>query len=956
VLTCCVLFGSTCAFTCYKDLLILTSSTVKAENMNAPHLQAITTAKLSANDINTTCPYCGVGCGIKVSKAAENSTSPVLINGDKRHPANFGKLCIKGKNLGDTLTNDNRLALPKINNQVQRWSRTLDFVASALNKTIEEYGKDSIAFYGSGQLLTEDYYLANKLMKGFIGSANIDTNSRLCMSSAVSAHKRAFGEDIMPMSYSDIFKADLIVITGSNLAWCHPVLYQRIRDEKEKRPELKVVVIDPRVTASTELADLHLAIKAGGDLCLFNGLLNYLNENDVVNGEALKLEGLTAALQSAKKECAHSGDKLLEKTGLSAQDIEAFYQLFVKQEKVVTLFSQGINQSTQGTDQGNAIINCHLASDKIGKEGSGPFSLTGQPNAMGGREVGALANTLTSHIEFSDTQNDADLHNTISEFWQTDKLATQEGLKAVDLFNAIDEGKIKAIWIMATNPIVSMPDHDKIARALAKCPLVIVSDCVENNDTLQYADVILPAQSWGEKSGTVTNSERRISRQRPFLEPYGEAKPDWWIISEVAKRMGFSKQFNYNNVSDVFAEHARLSGLKNEDSRAFDISAYGNITTEQYDRWQPIQWPQPKGQTIRISDQGFFKQGGYYHPDKNPKMVAVTSEPLSCKLSADQQLINFTLNTGRNRDQWHTQTRSGKSSILTNRHPEPEVSINPKDALALNIKEAQLVSVSSSLADKQLIMRAKLTESVREKALFIPIHWSESNFNQGCVSRLVQAKVDQISGQPAFKHSQVNIKPCPVNSEALLVVKFPIEQLDVTYQVEQKINGGYCYHLASDKSPKQFFDYLDAFVRNQDKSIAIDSTEPMQEMDSLNASEPLKQYFRKSYLILGQLQSSVLVSPNKTDLPQGWISQCYQLGETLNDKRELLSNDGQQLQQKKTFCQCLNIELNQVTQAIEQGDITVADIRAKTGAGNGCGSCIGDISLMLKELEYNTTA
>lgn len=966
----------------------LQSNNIKPLERNS--LQAITTPELSATDICTTCPYCGVGCGIRVSKSESihQDSLPVLINGDKRHPANFGKLCIKGKNLGDTLTNDNRLALPKINNQIQKWPRTLDYVASQLTKTIEEYGPDSVAFYASGQLLTEDYYLANKLMKGFIGSGNIDTNSRLCMSSAVSAHKRAFGEDIVPMSYSDIIKADLIVLTGSNLAWCHPVIYQRIREEKEKRPELKVVVIDPRVTATAELADLHLAIKAGADLYLFNGLLNYLNENDCIDEDALNIEGLEEALGSAKKEAVNLSHTQYEKTGLSAKEVKDFYQLFANNDKVVTVFSQGINQSVQGTDQGNAIINCHLASRKIGKEGSGPFSITGQPNAMGGREVGALANTLASHIDFPNDETDsekyAELHRGLADFWQTDRLVKKEGLKAVDLFNAVDEGKIKAIWIMATNPVVSMPNHEKISQALAKCPLVIVSDCVEKNDTLHYADVVLPAQSWGEKSGTVTNSERRISRQRPFLVPFGEAKTDWWIISEVAKRMGFAKQFSYDNVSEVFAEHARLSGLQNEGSRAFDISAYGTITPEQFEQWLPVQWPQPKGRAIKINDQGFFSEGNYYHGNKKAKMIAVESAPLFTEnkthtfkghvvkgspvkshivkehsvkgngIQSDFCASNteFTLNTGRNRDQWHTQTRSGKSSTLTNRHPEPEVSINPKDALSLGIKDAQLVTISTvatalaeqkrSTTAQQLVMRAKVTESVSEKALFIPIHWSQSNFNQGCISQLVQARVDKISGQPAFKHSQVTIKPYQVSSEALLVVKAPIDNLDVVYQVEQKIAGGYCYHLASNKSPEDFFNTLDNVVSTQNSVNQV--------LDNLNASEPLKQYFRKSYLRQGQLQSAILVSPDKTDLPQGWISQCYQLGDTINDKRDLLSNDAKQLQQKKTFCQCLNIELNQITAAIDQGDLTVDDIRAKTGAGNGCGSCIGDISLLLKEL------
>ena len=960
---------------------------LKVQHLKVQSSKAITSPALADNDINTICPYCGVGCGIRVVKAngTQANDLPVVILGDKRHPANFGQLCIKGKNLGDTLTNDNRLALPKINNQGQKWPKALDYVASQLTKTIEKYGPDSVAFYTSGQLLTEDYYLANKLMKGFIGSGNIDTNSRLCMASGVAAHKRAFGEDIVPMSYSDIIKADLIVLAGSNLAWCHPVIYQQIRAEKAKRPELKIVVIDPRVTASTELADLHLPIKAGGDLALFNGLLNYLNENDFIADQALTLNGLAEALQSAKKDSRLLSDSGTEITGLSEQVMADFYQLFADNDKVVTLFSQGINQSTQGTNQANAIINCHLASGKIGKVGSGPFSITGQPNAMGGREVGALANTLASHIDFPNEQTDltkyAQLHQGIADFWQTDCLATKAGLKTVDLFNAIDEGKIKAIWIMATNPIVSMPNHEKTAQALAKCPLVIVSDCVENNDTLKFADVILPAQAWGEKSGTVTNSERRISRQRPFLLPFGEAKPDWWIISEVAKRMGFAKQFTYNNVSEVFAEHARLSGLHNEGSRAFDISAFGDLSVAQFEQWQPIQWPQPKGCALVINDQGFFHQGRYYHGDKKAQMIAVEHVPLFSSVQHNQKTLAhtktaFTLNTGRNRDQWHTQTRSGKSSILTNRHPEPEVSINPKDALALGIKDAQLVTVSganiastdplkaqtSALTEQQIVLRAKVTDSVGEQAVFIPIHWSQSNFNQGCISQLVQAKVDKISGQPAFKHSQVNIKACDVRSEALLVVKtqmkMPIKGLGIIYQVEQKIAGGYCYHLASDKSPAVFFSDLDILVSTHDEfhlnntanlnSSSIDSSETQQSLDQLNASEPAKQYFRKSYLTKGQLHSAILVSPNKKDLPQGWISQCYQLGETLHDKRELLSNNVEQLQQKTTFCQCLNIELNQVTQAIESGELTVKAIQTKTGAGNGCGSCIGDIAFMLK--------
>lgn len=899
------------------------------------HHHPIIDPTLITHDINTTCPYCGVGCGVTVSNSTNHSSQAVLVNGDKNHPANFGKLCIKGKNLADTLDNNNRLMAPKINNEVQKWSRALDFVASKIKQSIDEYGKESVGFYVSGQLLTEDYYVANKLMKGFIGSGNIDTNSRLCMSSAVSAHKRAFGEDIVPMSYSDITKADLIVLAGSNLAWCHPVIYQRIREEKSRRPSLTVVVIDPRVTASTELADLHLQIKAGQDVILLNGLLNYLDEQGFIDQALLtsvdKTSGLEQALKNAKEDSL-----LLENTGLSPKIIEKFYKLFANTDKVVTLFSQGINQSKQGTDQVNGIINSHLVTNKIGKTGCGAFSITGQPNAMGGREVGALANTLASHIEFKDTH----LHAALADFWQTDNLATNEGLKAVDLFDAVESGQIKVLWIMATNPLVSMPNHEKIKQALKKCPLVIVSDCVATNDTLNYADVVFPAQTWGEKSGTVTNSERRISRQRSFLSPFAQAKPDWWIMSEVAKRMGFAAQFNYESVYQIFAEHARLSGLKNKGSRAFDISSFGKLSAEQYQRLQPFQWPQPQGFPIKVSEQNFFSDGHYYHGNNKARVVAIKSEVQQ----HDPQL--FTLNTGRNRDQWHTQTRSGKSGILSQRHPEPEVEINQQDADNLNITHGQLVAIETDnkRVNEQFLIRANVTKTQREKELFIAIHWSASNFNQGCVSKFVKANIDIVSGQPAFKHSKVSIKPWQTCSEAMLVVKTPISDNLATYQVEQKITGGYCYHLASTESSADLFKRLNDYVlTNPNQAVNKDN------INVLNASDSTNNYFRKSYFIKDNMQTTILVAQQKSDLPQGWISQIFTLTDNNDIKRKLLSNDSKCLQLKSTFCHCLRIELKDIEHAIDSGEITVERVRAKTNAGNGCGSCIGDIALKLKQ-------
>ena len=527
------------------------------------------------SSIQTTCPYCGVGCGVI---AQTNDTQITTIQGDKTHPANFGRLCSKGIALGSTLGLEGRLLHPEINGTQCSWDTALDEVAQQFQRIIAQHGPQAVAFYVSGQLLTEDYYVANKLMKGFIGSANIDTNSRLCMSSSLSGYKRAFGSDTVPGNYEDMEETDLLVLVGSNLAWCHPVLFQRISAAKEKRPDLKIVVIDPRYTATCEIADFHLPLKSGSDVWLFNGLLDFLRRNDYLDYDFLEnaTEGFANALQAARKSSG-SIPAIAQQSGLDEEMVVQFFRLFAQTEKVVTLYSQGINQSTSGTDKVNSIINCHLATGRLGKLGAGPFSMTGQPNAMGGREVGALANQLASHMDF------APEHCAIvQEFWHSPLIPTEPGLKVVDLFNAIAAGEVKAVWIMATNPMVSLPNTQVIKQALEKCELVVVSDCVRHNDTTAYAHILLPALAWGEKDGTVTNSDRRISRLRPFLEAPGEAKPDWWIISQIAQQMGYAEQFAYRSPADIFREYASLSGYKNNGSRDLNLSGLLPLSDEEY--------------------------------------------------------------------------------------------------------------------------------------------------------------------------------------------------------------------------------------------------------------------------------------------------------------------------------------------------------------------------------------
>ncbi|MBC7800239.1 MAG: molybdopterin-dependent oxidoreductase, partial [Gemmatimonadaceae bacterium] len=505
--------------------------------------------------VRSTCPYCGVGCGV----VARPDGSVV---GDPAHPANFGKLCSKGSALAETLIDAGRLMHPTVDGAPATWDTAMGVVADRFRATIAEHGPDSVAFYVSGQCLTEDYYVANKLMKGFIGSANIDTNSRLCMASSVAGHVRGFGEDVVPGLYEDFERADLVVLVGANLAWCHPVLHQRLLAARARRGN-RIVVIDPRRTATCEDADLHLPLAPGSDVALFAGLLAHLDRVGAVDAAwtAAHTLGLPDALTAA---CATD---VAGVTGLDPRDIETFYRWFTETPLVVTAFSQGVNQSSAGTDKVNAILNVHLATGRIGRPGMGPFSVTGQPNAMGGREVGGLANQLAAHMRFTP----ADLDR-VRRFWDAPNLATAPGLKAVDLFDAVADGRVRAIWIMATNPADSMPRAGGVRAALDACPFVVVSDCWPT-DTTAHAHVVLPAAGWGEKDGTVTNSERCISRQRPFRAPPGEARADWWMLAELGRRLGWAEQFAWTGPAAVWREHAALSAFENDGARVFDIGA-----------------------------------------------------------------------------------------------------------------------------------------------------------------------------------------------------------------------------------------------------------------------------------------------------------------------------------------------------------------------------------------------
>lgn len=875
-----------------------------------------------SHETRTTCPYCGVGCGV-VATVGDDGT--VSVRGDPDHPANFGRLCSKGSALAETLGLDGRALHPEVKGKETNWDEALDLVASTFQQTIAEHGPDAVAFYLSGQLLTEDYYVANKLMKGFIGSANIDTNSRLCMASSVAGHRRAFGADIVPACYEDLELADLVVLVGSNMAWCHPVLYQRLVAAKAQRPQMKVVVIDPRQTATSDMADMHLPIRSDGDIALFNGLLAHLAESGAVDERHISehVSGFTEALSAAT---ATSMAALCEVTGLSGMLLRQFFRLFAQTTRVVTCYSQGVNQSSVGTDKVNAILNCHLATGRIGRPGMGPLSLTGQPNAMGGREVGGLANMLAAHMTLEDPVH----RDRVQRFWKAPVIAEKAGLKAVEMFEAVAEGRIKAIWIMSTNPVVSMPEADLVKAALQTCPFVVVSDIQKDTDTARLAHVLLPASGWGEKSGTVTNSERRISRQRPFLDPPGDARPDWWQLAEVAKRMGFGRQFAYRGPAEIFAEHAALSAFENAGERDFDIGAHSAIDDRAYDELAPFQWPLRKDGS---SQARFFADGGFYTSDRKARLVPVVT-PL---LEEADELYPFILNTGRIRDHWHTMTRTGKSARLSHHIAEPFCEMHPADAAKAGIDDADLVRITAANG-RSILVRALLTERQMRGSVFVPMHWTGETAPSARVDTLVSSRADPLSGQPALKMSRVSVvRHGPEIYGFLVTTKRPAD-LPFAYWAIAKADGGYRVEFAGDRPVEG----LEAWLRN---------------MAALGEHQELAGYLdRKTgdHRLLGfdgdRLCAALFVSPGPVAVSRQWVAdQLHQHHPDFKARSGLFAGRPAAGMPDKgaIVCSCFSVGVNEINAAARGGCRSVDAIGTALNAGTNCGSCRPEIRRIL---------
>jgi assimilatory nitrate reductase catalytic subunit len=885
------------------------------------------------SEVRTTCPYCGVGCGIRVSRGDQ-----VGVRGDESHPANFGRLCSKGAALGETLDLHGRLLYPEIGGVRVSWEEALEAVARGFGEVLSRHGQEAVAFYVSGQLLTEDYYVANKLMKGFLGSANIDTNSRLCMSSSVAGHQRAFGADSVPGNYEDLDSADLMVLVGSNLAWCHPVLYQRIAAARRQRPDAKLVVIDPRRTLTCDGADLHLALKPGTDTDLFNGLLHYLHEHDRIDSEFLEAhtQGYWSAVRAAR-DTAKSIPQVARRCGLGEADVAAFYDLFGRTDKTVTVYSQGVNQSSCGTDKVNAIINCHLATGRIGRPGMGPFSVTGQPNAMGGREVGGLANQLAAHMDFTPEALDR-----VERFWGAANLALTPGLKALDMFDAVADGRIKAIWIMATNPVVSLPDADRVRAALRDCELVVLSEACADTDTAATATIRLPALTWGEKDGTVTNSERRISRQRAFLPPPGAARPDWWIIAQVGRRLGFGEAFGYTGPAEIFREHAALSAFENDGTRDFDIGALAGLSDEEYDLLEPVQWPFPAG--AGRGEPRLFAAGGFYTPSGRAQFVPVRECAPATPTDASYPLI---LNTGRVRDQWHTMTRTGKSPRLSAHAPEPCADIHPLDGLAWGIAGDSLVRVSSRWGEA--IVRARFTGDQMPGSVFVPMHWGAPFASHARIGPVVNPCVDSVSGQPEFKHTPVRISPYRPAWHGFVLARAPLGIPEVTdYWVMARGNGFWRYEIAGETAPPDWC----AWVR----ALAPLSGE-LPGCDWIDYLDQAAGRYRAAAVVDDRIERCVFVAPG-VELPQrSWLAGLFAKAALAPEERLrlLAGHPGQgRGDGGRTVCSCFGVGEDAIVESIRARQLTTPEgIGAALGAGSNCGSCIPELRKLIAEAQTN---
>ncbi|WP_454830956.1 nitrate reductase [Pseudoxanthomonas wuyuanensis] len=904
----------------------------------------------------STCCYCGVGCGVLIdAEHVDGGPSRIVgIEGDPQHPANFGRLCTKGRNLPQTSADPTgRLTHPelrRLRNEPRHpvdWAVALDTVADRLAGIVQQHGPDAVAFYVSGQLLTEDYYVFNKLAKGLIGTNNIDTNSRLCMSSAVMGYKLALGADGPPTCYEDLELAKTVLFAGSNMAYAHPVLFRRLEEARERDPEVRWIVIDPRRTDTAAMADLHLAIQPGTDVALFNGMLHHLIWEGLVDSAFIAghTEGFAELKQLVRDYTPRMAADLC---GIAVVDLIQAAEWFGRSPAALSLYCMGLNQSVHGTDKNLALIHLHLATGQIGKPGAGPFSLTGQPNAMGGREVGGMATMLAAHREIGNDQHRAE----VEQLWglPAHTLSARPGLSAVPLFEALRSGKVKAVWIACTNPVHSMPDIGRVREALQHAEYVIVQEAFRNTDTVPYADVLLPAATWGEKEGTVTNSERRISRVRQAVPAPGQARPDWWIANEVARRIearlappGVAPMFEFKEPSAVFDEHRRLTVGRDLDIGGLD---YARLEAE-----GPLQWPfaagAAEGQVRRYGDGAFATGNGKARFHATP--YRPVAEPTSARFP-------LRLLTGRLRDQWHGMSRTGRVPGLFAHSPEPGLRMQPEDAARRGLVAGELVRVSSKRGE--LVLPLELSDEVNSGTVFAAMHWSGQFLSSGGINEVSQPAVDARSQQPELKHAAVRVEKAEFGWHLLAARRGDVLAMQAAVQPLLKDCGFAAIGLysetgapeekawlvlraAADSAPSE--DWLETLVEALDLASGPDTLEYRDARRGL-----LKRVGWRTQADGSHIDGLLLTDAQRNPTSESLLDTALSGRAWHGSRLAVFAHSGGGGARDAVVCNCMQVRESQIRAQVAQG-AGVVELKQRLGCGTVCGSCLPQLAQLCRQ-------
>lgn len=895
-------------------------------------------------ETKSTCCYCGVGCGVIISSQIDKI---IDIKGDPDHPANFGRLCTKGSTLHLTAKLDNRLLYPemRLTREAARkrvsWDDSLDYVTEQFAQTIEKNGPDSVAFYISGQLLTEDYYVFNKLAKGLIGTNNVDTNSRLCMSSAVTGYKATLGSDAPPACYEDIDHTECLFITGSNTAFAHPIIFRRIEDAKKNNPNLKIVVVDPRRTDTAQAADLHLAILPGTDVALYNGMLHVLLWEGLL--DMAYIQAHTNGFDALKDTVREYTPKMVaDICGIKEADIITAAKWFGKGPSL-SMYCMGLNQSIHGTDKNAALINLHLATGQIGKLGAGPFSLTGQPNAMGGREVGGMANLLSAHRDLANPEHRAE----VAKFWGVESVPATPGKTAVEMFDAVKDGSIKAIWIACTNPAHSMPDLNNVIAALQNAELVVVQEAYNNIDTNQYADVLLPASTWGEKEGSVTNSERRITRVNPAIPTPAEARHDWAIMVDFAQRLEKrlaknSNLFPYTTTEEIFNEHR-------ETTRGRDLDITG-LSYSLLNEQGPQQWPFKAGDTTGAAR--LYTDGVFQKPDGKAQFVNTIYKGTADKTDARHPLH---LLTGRLRDQWHGMSRTGTVAQLFNHAEEPVIQMSADDMMRRSIKNGDIVKVSNKRGS--LVLAAQLSDEVQASQTFIAMHWG-SQFMHGLgVNALMPPTFDKTSKQPELKHTAIKIEKLELPWR--MTVMRTIQNLDML----EKVRGLLVHfdYATCGLFGRKTEHHVGMLILRAAHTQAPDNAliEQIDQILAMTDDMPLLKYQdAKRGISKRILVNSDSGKPEVTGvrlvgetLATDWLKEIMTAGEFTAELRRwalapLSTPPAGQRSRGKIICNCLDVAENDIIETIQLGADLIT-LQNKLKCGTECGSCVPELKRLV---------